>query len=243
MLAFIRRLFTIDFIRTQIDHVLAWIKWPVAICMIFCVPATIQSFSHYVKKYVNNMEGLLYFAGGAAFLITLRAMSSYRRGAAETMEHEMTHAFFALLTLHPVHDIKIHDEGGGSMTYSGGGNWLITISPYFFPLSLAGMFFVGACAESILGYTPEWVYIGLGIAAGYYLCSNYKQIHPGQTDFHKVGFLFCFAFLPGANILVYGYLLAFIDRNMQGVIYYTRLLAYFIRKDALLVIEKAMSYL
>lgn len=232
----------ISFLRTQIDRVLAWIKWPAAVCMILSVPATIQSFRHYIGKYVNNTSGLIYFAIGMAFLIAVRVLTSARRGAAETMEHEMTHTVFALLTLHPVHDLQVNDGGGGYMTYSGGGNWLITIAPYFFPLSLAGMFFVGACAQSVLGYTPEWVYIGLGMAAGYYLCSNFQQIHPEQTDFKKVGFIFCFAFLPGANMLVYGYLLAFIDRNMQGVAYFTKLLSYFIRKDGLWVVEKIAAY-
>ena len=233
----------IAFVRKQIDRILAWIKWPVAVCMILSVPATVQSFQHYVKKYVNNTEGLLYFAGGAAFIVAVRYFTAARRGAAETMEHEMTHTLFALLTLHPVHDLQVKDGGGGFMSYSGGSNWLITISPYFFPLSLAGMFFVGAAANSILGYTPEWVYIGLGFSAGYYLCSNFQQIHPEQTDFKKVGFLFCFAFLPGANILMYGYLLAFIDRNMQGVAYFTKLLAYFIRKDALFAVNQTLSFL
>jgi len=229
-------------IRSAINAFFKWIKWPVAVCMILSVPATVQSFQHYIKKYVNNIEGLLYFAGGVAFLLAVRYFTAARRGSAETMEHEMTHALFAMLTLHPVYDIKLNEGGGGSMTYSGGGNWLITISPYFFPLSLFGMFLVGLAADRITGSTPVWVYIGLGMAAGYYLASNFEQIHPEQTDFKKVGFPFVFAFLPGANILVYGYLLAFIDRGAQGVGYFTRLLAFFIQKDALWCVDKVLSY-
>lgn len=229
-------------IRKGIDTFLKWIKWPVALCMLLSVPATIQSFQHYVKKYVNNTEGLIYFAFGVVFIWGVRYMTAARRSSADTMEHEMTHALFALLTLHPVHDIRLNDEGGGSMSYSGGGNWLITISPYFFPLSLTGMFFIGIAVDRITGGTPIWVYIGLGVSAGYYLASNYQQIHPGQTDFVKVSFPFVFAFLPGANIVVYGYLLAFIDRGSQGVAYFTRLLAYFIQKDAIWCVQQALSY-
>lgn len=53
----------------------------------------------------------------------------------QIVAHELTHAFFALITFHKVKHIRVEaDDSGGSMGFEGEGNWLIIIAPYFFPL-------------------------------------------------------------------------------------------------------------
>ena len=39
----------------------------------------------------------------------------------------------AILTFHKPKGMSIEQDKGGSFTYEGKGNWLITIAPYFFP--------------------------------------------------------------------------------------------------------------
>jgi hypothetical protein len=71
-------------------------------------------------------------------------MDSSSRVSMEVLAHELTHAFFALITFHKVKGIKINqDDTGGTMSFEGEGNWLIIIGPYFFPLyCLFSMFFI-----------------------------------------------------------------------------------------------------
>jgi hypothetical protein len=91
------------------------------------------------------------------------------------------------------------------MQFEGGGNWLITIAPYFVPtLSLvvmAVMFFLDDGG-------PRWLHIGLGATVSYHATSTWIETHREQTDLQEVGFLFAFLFLPAANVLSYGLIMA-----------------------------------
>lgn len=51
------------------------------------------------------------------------------------LEHELTHTIFAFLSFNKIVELRASIVGG-HMAFLGGkskGNWLITISPYFFP--------------------------------------------------------------------------------------------------------------
>ena len=49
-----------------------------------------------------------------------------------TLEHELTHALFAVLTLNRVTSLSAQ-QGSGHLAYEGPGNWLVSLAPYFFP--------------------------------------------------------------------------------------------------------------
>ncbi len=49
-----------------------------------------------------------------------------------TFEHELTHLLFGLVFLKRPHSFVVTRHDGGSVTLSGG-NFLITLAPYFFP--------------------------------------------------------------------------------------------------------------
>ena len=78
-----------------------------------------------------------YFLGTGIILFWVTALSAGRemRSQIQTIAHELTHTLFAFLTLHLVKRVRLNPDGsGGSMAFSGQGNWLITLAPYFFPL-------------------------------------------------------------------------------------------------------------
>ncbi len=91
------------------------------------------------------------------------------------------------------------------MHFRGSGNWLITIAPYFFPtlscLILGALFFLGDEAG-------RWLHIVLGATVSYHATSTWRETHREQTDLKEVGFTFAFLFLPAANVLSYGLILA-----------------------------------
>lgn len=218
--------------RKYINRFLALIKWPVAVTMLLVIPAAIQTFQRYFTIRAQlNWHNLAYFFVGFAFFCVVRVAFIVKRGNAETMEHEITHSLFAMLTLHPVHDLQVHDQGGGYMSFKGEGNWLIAISPYFFPLSAYVMVFLAIAASQIVGYMPDWVFVGIGCAVAYNLISFATQLHPEQTDFKVAGYLFTLCFLPGANMLAFGVILAFVERGWNGIIFFFKLIDYFVRYD------------
>lgn len=222
----------LSFYWDYINLFLAIIKWPVAAAMLLAVPAAIQSFQrYYVIRDQLNWHNLVYFAVGVGFFAAVRVFFIIQRGPAETMEHEITHSLFALLTLHPLQHLEISETGGGSMSFLGKGNWLIALAPYFFPLTAFTMILLTAAVNRVVGYTPDWALIGIGAAACYNLCSFAEQLHPRQTDFKVAGYLFTICFLPGANCLTFGTIFAFVERGFGGIVFFFRLIWYYARQD------------
>ena len=118
--------------RVLVDRFIELLKWPVALYMLLSLPAYIQSL--YYFKF-TNLQYVALFGGFFLFFISRSMMDSSVKSNMEIVAHEMTHAFFALLTLHKVTGIRVEgDNSGGNMSFEGEGNWLIVIAPYFFPL-------------------------------------------------------------------------------------------------------------
>ena len=116
-----------------------------------------------------------------------------------TIEHELTHTLFALLTFHKIVDFKATDSLGGHMQFSGigGGNWLITIAPYFFPTF--SMIIIGFIYLSQSQYYPILIAL-LGYSIVYHMHSTYIETSSQQPDIQEVGLIFSFLFLPAANL-------------------------------------------
>ena len=124
-----------------------------------------------------------------------------------TLEHELTHGLFAVLTLHDILEIKTSYVSGGHITYTGGGNWLISIAPYFFPTISFAIMGILALLDS--GAHP-WLNLLLGLSVSYHITSTWKETHWGQSDIKEVGYLYSFLFLPSANLISYTAILAFV---------------------------------
>jgi len=142
----------------------------------------------------------------------------------QTIAHELTHTFFAFITFHKVKGVRVNpDDTGGNMEFKGEGNWLIIIAPYFFPLFI---FFFMIGLYFYLKFTDmNFVINGLlGYLLGYHIDTVSSQIHEKQTDLPLVGYRFCWAFLPGANLCVIGSVLAFNSRGWEGIVLYQQLI-------------------
>ena len=121
-----------------------------------------------------------------------------------TLEHEITHLLFALLFLKRPHAFVVTMKEGGHVKLSGG-NFLITLAPYFFPtisyILLPIAFFIPK--QSM----PVYLMI-LGASVAFHLVSTWRDLHWEQSDLHNAGILFSLVFLPVANLIFYGALLA-----------------------------------
>ena len=208
--------------QTLLNKFIELLKWPVAIYMLLSLPAFVQSISYFS---IGNIPTIALIGGFLAFFIIRGFMDSDSKTTMEIAAHEMTHAFFALLTLHKVKSLRVNPENdGGAMSFEGPANWLIIIAPYFFPL-------FGMCVMfGISFYTHYWQYnfilsLIMGFFIGYHVDTVTSQIHEKQTDLPKVGYKFCFIFLPGANLWAIGSMAAFNSRGWDGFWIYQNLIS------------------
>lgn len=208
--------------RTAINKFIELLKWPVAAYMLLSIPAYMQSVYYF---NFANLWSMVMIGGFLLFFLSRGFMDAEMRTSMEIAAHEMTHAFFALLTLHKVKSIRVNpDNDGGAMSFEGEGNWLIIIAPYFFPLF--GMS-VMLAISAYLHYAPSnWIINGvMGFFIGYHIDTVASQIHEKQTDLPKVGYKFCIAFLPSANMWAIGSMVAFNSRGWDGFWIYQNLIS------------------
>ena len=189
-----------------LDFLLELVKWPVAIFMLASLPALVEALN-YCK--VDNLRFLVFLIGAFLYLAVKVVAGVRSNTAMQILAHEFTHIFFAVLTFHKVVHVHLNiDESGGAMGFKGKGNWLITVSPYFFPLF---MFFLMIGFSFFSDRLPSgyWANGILGYFFMYHIESMIVQIHGEQPDFKEAGFLFCWMLLPSANLFMCSLILAF----------------------------------
>jgi hypothetical protein len=186
-----------------------WLKWPVAVVALLLLPYSVLASFDLLKSIVSAPKPVLPLLIGLIVYVVLW-WRFFRRpifgSFLSTLEHELTHALFAILTFHKVTGLRATWRSGGHVTYRGPGNWLITVAPYFFPTICMFILIVSIFLPASFG-TPIGVL--MGVAIGYHITSTYRETHAGQSDLKKAGWLFCLLFLPAANIISYGVLISF----------------------------------
>jgi hypothetical protein len=131
-----------------------------------------------------------------------------------TFEHELTHAIFAWVTGHSIIGFRASMGDGSEVRFSGRGNWLITVSPYFFPTSAIILFLL---AYVMPFAALPWSGFLLGVALGFHVVSTYRETHGNQSDLKQLGKRFCWMFLPASNLMVLGLIIAFAHGGSRGV--------------------------
>ena len=198
-----------------IDTALAWLKWPAAVWVALSIPRLAQvglellldSLDADLAPFWLGVIGYLLVWGG---LLRRRAWGSFL----PTLLHELTHGLFAVLTFHRILSLRATWSSGGEIEYTGPGNWLITISPYFFPLAI-----LLAVPLLELLQPEETVRLALlGVVFGFESAAMWRQVHRQQPDLHKVGLVFTAVFLPGALLWTYGSVLTLVLRDSRAML-------------------------
>ncbi len=152
----------------------------------------------YVISHLEHYASLLLGLGAYLAVWVLVFRKRWSGSWFSTLEHELTHALFAWLTFHKITDLRASWRGGGHIKYSGSGNWLITIAPYFFPT----LPLIAILANQIVAttfYAPAMFVLGATITFHYH--STWVETHSQQPDLIQSGFVFSWLFLPTANLL------------------------------------------
>jgi hypothetical protein len=187
--------------------VLALLKWPVAIVAFVLAPGLVYALYFVVRGIASAPQSCLpCLLGAIVYSVVWAALGNRRIGFWSTLEHELTHALFAWATFHRVVGFGATIRSGGHIRYTGRGNWLIAIAPYFFPtLSLLTI----AILTWAPGHHLELGGFVLGATIAYHVWSTWSETHRHQSDLREVGWLFSFVFLVAANAFVLGLLIAY----------------------------------
>jgi hypothetical protein len=205
-----------------LDRLLAILKWPIWIVALVLLPGLVYALYFVVKDVASAPRTCVPFLVGAGLYLGLwYGLTKHRMGFWTTLEHELTHALFAWATFHRVVGFRATVSGGGHIRYTGRGNWLIAIAPYFFPtLSLIAIL--------ALTWLPDHDHrVGgalLGVTIAYHLCSTWSETHRHQTDLRECGWLFSTVFLISVNAFVFGLLIAYAcgQRSLTGHLEHVR---------------------
>jgi hypothetical protein len=203
-------------ISDWIDLLLAWLKWPAAALSLSLLPgAATAMFGLLARIAAQPRPMLMFLIGFVAYMVLWwQVFCRSRFSLVLSLEHELTHAQFALLTFHRVTNMRVTAFRGGRMQFVGRGNWIIMVAPYFFPtVSLAMIAVLFLLPSSVLPLGDALV----GASFAYHLTSTLRETRSGQTDIQQAGRLFCFLFLPAANVLSAGVILAFSHDGVQGL--------------------------
>ncbi len=202
------------------DLIINLCRWPAAILLLLSIPILLQTYGYF--NYAT-FKFYSFFGGIALFVATVIFAGTESRQSLQIVAHELTHSFFALLTLHSVHHIRLNPDGTGGSMQLMGGNWLIILAPYFFPLFaffyMLIMPYIYSLVESV------WILHGiLGYLTAYYWATVISQIHPQQTDIIRSGYIFSAIIILAMNLYMTGCIFAYNNNLWHGLTLYHKTL-------------------
>lgn len=177
--------------------------------MTYCYSASVVRFFIYYPKFdINSYLGLL--AGISINIFVWWIQISTIKQNVEWLRifsHEATHALFNILFFNRVIKFYAGNDDGGQVAYKGRDNFIISLSPYFFPL-----FTVIILIFRLLVKENLYIYIDIliGITYLFHLRTFILQFSPQQTDISTHGFLFSLTFILLMNIFFFGLIITVI---------------------------------
>lgn len=187
--------------RTVLRRFLDIVRWPLGALTLLGLPSAFRTIAAALAPMLH--EDHLAFWAGLLAVLTLwfwRWRTARWGRFITTIEHESLHALIGMLTLIPVRELKVREDGSGHVLFEPPGHWLLYLAPYFVPLLL--LIEIGLVRLLQLPVAAESTVLGAVLALS--LLGHLRQIHPRQTDFRYAGRVFTVAFLPTAILLCYG---------------------------------------
>jgi hypothetical protein len=192
------------------DFWLQRLQWPIAIIAAVWLPIIAWACLRLAKTvWQAPFHTLLFLSGIGVFILGWRWIFRFQQVGLWLMraEHEATHLLFAVLTGHPIVGWSRQSRQGSYIRFLGHGNWLIQIAPYFFPTAAVVLWLVALLIPfgSLLGLTS----LALGFATGFHVVSTWREIYRDRDELLALSSRFCWLFLPSANLLMLGGLIAY----------------------------------
>jgi hypothetical protein len=130
-----------------------------------------------------------------------------------TFEHEVTHLVTGLLFFKWPRRLHVHEsEGGFVETY--GGNFVISLAPYFVPTPALALLALGVAIDR--RHTQAFM-VAYGAALAYHVISTLRETNMRQPDIQRWGAAFSILVIVAGNMLFAGMCLAFITGGYAGM--------------------------
>lgn len=187
--------------RTFLRKFLGALRWILAPLALISLPAAGRGLVKQVHGLFND-DGIPFLVGAGLILLLWFMWWRRTRWARfiTTIEHESLHAIIGMLTLIPVRELKVKEDGSGHVLFEPPGHWLLYLAPYFIPLLL--IIEIGLVRLLDLDAPFEGALLGAVMALS--ILGHLRQFHPKQTDFSQAGWAFSATFLPTAFLASYG---------------------------------------
>jgi hypothetical protein len=198
------------FLKTGLYHVLITLV-PLALLTLLCLLVVITP-QPWESLTLERMSVPLQSSAAMVALYYLGARRHLQFW--ETFFHELTHTLFSMLTLNRIIHFRATTGQGGEVQYQGRSNWVISLSPYFFPLHTATLLLV---AEVV-----SWEYLGLiksllSVSYTFFLITIFNQFSYRQSDITKHGRLFSTVMVVELNFLIATGLLFYIQDELNSL--------------------------
>jgi hypothetical protein len=138
-----------------------------------------------------------FLTGGFLFILMEWVYFSRKGRFWATLSHELSHAVFALLFLRPVHRLSATRQRGGMVEIEGG-NFVIALAPYAFPLA---SLLILAISTLIQNNYHLLLAGAVGFTYFFHLTSLVKEAYPSQPDLVLSGRLFSYLYILFFNLL------------------------------------------
>jgi len=193
------------------------LKFSIGLCLLPVCWIVLETFVILLKadtlggNYWRTPEFLSFGAGGILWMLLFWLAKSglliwLTRGLMwiYVAGHELTHALFVLLCRGKVSKIHISSDGGHILTNRN--NFIISLSPYFFPFYSV----VAAICWGLLQWVfrdrydldPRWFYGALGFTWLFHLSFTLWMVRREQPDVDQNGKLFSFTVIFLVNLLL-----------------------------------------
>lgn len=177
-----------------------WLKFLIAVLLLPACAGAAVALWRVIRASGSADVVLIPMLAGAAcwiilFLLLPKPMWIYVAG------HEMTHAIWTWLFGGKVKRMKVSSKGGHVIITKS--NFLIALSPYFFPfyaLLVATIFAVGHLIWGWSGYV-RWFHLLLGAAYAFHVTLTWHVLQTRQSDITEHGYFFSGVIIFLGNVL------------------------------------------
>jgi len=167
-----------------------------------------------INELINfniTAKSSIYFLGGVIVFIPVWFIWVKKNNFFSVFEHEFTHLVAGLVFFKKPVGFLVKENGEGA-TYLCGENFIITLAPYFFPTFVCGLLIVSLVIDTRFA---NYYFALLGIFTSYHILSTFKEFSYHQPDIKKRGMVFSTIFLLFANVIFYGFLVAFVNGGFK----------------------------
>ena len=161
----------------------------------------IYNLSKNYKDLSIFFQNKILINGGITFIVFSILYIGFLKNSLHFWEiffHELTHTFFAILTFNKIEHFSVTKGQGGLTGYTGSTNWLISLSPYFFPIHTILLLVLKLFIDKKFYFYYDYL---IFVSYSFFIITVFKQFRLHQPDIKNTGYLYSILMIISKNIL------------------------------------------